>query len=185
MPPPDAVIVTLVLPAGTCALAVRVKVLDIVPTGIVTGEKAAVNHDGSPDAVSDTGKLNPPLTLNCTVVVTFAPALTDTVAGDKLIWNDGVDVLASLQCPTITAASTDPSPVAGSYPVPAAYPAAPGTLLLPAVTSWNTAAPPPACFVASVYSAGFAFPIRAADRCTVNAIRPANDGAATDVPETV
>src|SRR5262249_4961188 len=78
----------------------------------------------------------------------------------------------ALQFTAIANASTDPSPVARSYPVPALNPLstptlpAPveqlglpplhGTAIVPVVTSWKTA---PDC-PARLYSRGFGFPLR-------------------------
>ena len=78
MPPPDAVIVTLLLQDAACVLAFSVRVLDVDPAGMVLGEKLAVTPVGRPLAESATGALNPPLKLSVTGVFTYPPALTDT-----------------------------------------------------------------------------------------------------------
>jgi hypothetical protein len=51
-------------------------------------------------------------------------------------------VTLSFQWLTSSSASTEPRPLAASYPGPALKPATPGTELFPVVTSWKTLAPP-------------------------------------------
>jgi hypothetical protein len=119
-PPPDAVIVTAVLPAAAWVLAFRVRVLAVEPAGIVAGEKPAVTPAGNPLAESATAALNPPLTLRDNAEVPLAPLDTVTDAGEALNWNAGTGgPVESLQWLTMLAASTEPSPVARSYPAPA------------------------------------------------------------------
>ena len=84
IPPPVAVIVIVALVEGACAVAVSVSVLDVDPAAIVTGAQDALSHEGRPEADNDAADVNPPVLLNCTVAVVFAPAFTETVAGEML-----------------------------------------------------------------------------------------------------
>src|SRR5579872_5110283 len=97
MPPPAALIVTPALPAGAFAVAVSVNVLDVDPAGIVAGERLAVTPGGRPLAERLTAALNPPLSVNFTDVDAVPPAVTETVAGVVLTWNEGLGVTTSLQ----------------------------------------------------------------------------------------
>jgi hypothetical protein len=61
---------------------VRVSVLVDEAAVRVADEKLAVRPDGTPPAERVTGELNPPLTVNCTATVAWAPATSETDAGE-------------------------------------------------------------------------------------------------------
>jgi hypothetical protein len=120
MPPPEAATVMAVLPAAACAPALKVRVLVVDPAGTVAGEKAAVTPAGSPLAESATAELNPAPGLRVSAADALAPRVIVTEPGDALTWNEGPTTVASLQWLTMMDASTEPRPVARSYPAPAA-----------------------------------------------------------------
>jgi hypothetical protein len=82
------------------------------------GVKVAVIPGGSPAAERDTGDEKPPDGVTETGAYAFCRWTIATV-DDVAIWNDPTGVDAAPQEFTSMAASTEPRPVAGSYPGPA------------------------------------------------------------------
>src|SRR5258706_3443992 len=115
---------------------------------IEAGLKPTVVPAGAPVALSETALLKPPETVVVIVDGPAVPCTRVTEVGDAAIVKFGVGAPAKLL--TKAVASTVPTPVTASYPVPQLKPVTPGTLLLPLVTSWNITVPPLAyCALAS------------------------------------
>ena len=113
---------------------------------------------------------------------------TDDVKGENQVY-EGASILgASATLPefhslTSTAPSTEPSPVARLYAAPPAVnPVTPGTLLFPNCVAWNGLRGASS----RGYSPALALPCPAPPwDCTTNAIIPANEGDAAEVPEMI
>src|SRR5215469_2852472 len=91
MPPPVAVMVTLVAPAAAVLLTVKVRVeLPLPGAAIEAALKLAVTPAGSPETESETAELKPPLTAVETVVLPELPWLTDRLAGEVLTLKSAV-----------------------------------------------------------------------------------------------
>lgn len=148
-PPPVAVMVSVEVPADALLPAVSVRTELPDPGAASIGLlNEAVTPGGNPLTESDTDESNPPLTETCALIWPLDPRATDREFAPTLRAMLGL-CTGAVQLVTRRLASTDPRPEAWSYPVPALNPVRPGTLLLPEVMSWNTAAPPPDCAVAS------------------------------------
>lgn len=93
-------------------LAVRVStsVSDTVPAA-----KLDVTPVGSPEAVNVTALLNPPVGAMVMVLVPVPPAATETLVGEADSVKLGVDAAANAVINALT--SSEPQPVASSYPV--------------------------------------------------------------------
>jgi len=132
-------------PGASGLLGIRVRTLLPAPgEAIDFGVKLAVRPEGSPLTDSEVAALSPPPTVVVTVVV--APVLasaTDELESVRVSVGVGAGVgAAAPHAVTNLSASTEPHPVVWSYPAVAVNPVTPGTLLLPVVMSWKTAAPP-------------------------------------------
>lgn len=135
-------------------------------------------------AVSATALFPVPLSVTLTVNVAVPPVWAEPELVDSLNAKSTPVVVCALpQSFTSITPSTDPRPVARLYVPPlAVYPVTPETLLFPEGVGWNG----PVDLPASAYSPGFASPCPLPPRdCTNNAINPANDGDAADVPAIV
>jgi len=84
-PPPLAVTVTFVVPAGALLLAVNVRVELPLPGAAIELElKLAVTPEGSPEADNETAELKPPLIVVEMVLLPELPWTTDRLAGMAL-----------------------------------------------------------------------------------------------------
>ena len=114
-PPVPVTTIGLVL---AIALAVAVTVIVTGAAAVMVGEEnVAVTPEGSPLAASVTGELKPPCALMVNVEAADPPGLT--VRLEEFDAREKFDALALLQLLTSRKASTEPSPVTKSYPVPA------------------------------------------------------------------
>src|SRR5271166_1308248 len=118
-PPPAALIVTLEVAAAACAVEFKVNMLAPDPPETLVGENVAVTPEGNPLAESVTEELNPDLGETVIEAVPLAPCLKESEVGAELNWKLGVVTEPFPQLLTSTAASTEPRPVAMSYPTPA------------------------------------------------------------------
>jgi hypothetical protein len=112
---PDVPVMVTVTGLGVAAaeeLAVRVStsVSDTVPAA-----KLDVTPVGSPEAVNVTALLNPPVGAMVMVLVPVPPAATETLVGEADSVKLGVDAAAYAVINALT--SSEPQPVASSYPV--------------------------------------------------------------------
>jgi hypothetical protein len=137
IPPPVAVSVSVAVPPAAWAPAAIVNTLDPDPGAEkLLDDKVAVTPAGAPLIASVTAPLNPPATRIVAVIVPLAPCIIVSAGAEIARFIDaGTVTIASLQYVTRLFAFTDPSPVAKSYPGADPYPATPGTVFDPLVTS--------------------------------------------------
>jgi hypothetical protein len=144
-PPAEADRVRFHEPAARVLAGVRVRTLVPDPGEAMDfGLKLAVKPEGSPMTERDVAELKPPPTAVVTLVVD--PVLASVIeAPERVNFRVGVGAGVAAAVPqevTRLSASTEPHPVDWSYPAAELNPVTPGTVLLPEVTSWKTAAAP-------------------------------------------
>lgn len=114
--------------------AISIVLLPVPAAAMLAGENVTVTPAGIPLALSAIGELSEPVT----VAETFTDeAAVDTALTAVLLSAScmvGV-LLPSFQWETSALTSTEPSPLARSYPAEALNPVSPGTELLPLVVS--------------------------------------------------
>ena len=84
----------------------------------MAGDKLAVNPGGNDAVDSATAALNPPLTATDTFRLPAPPCVTASPVEGALIWNEGMALAPLPHEFTRRLASTEPNPVAKSYPAP-------------------------------------------------------------------
>ena len=115
-PPPEPITAIGKLPVAAVAAAAIVKVTGL-PALALDEENVTVTPAGAPAAESVTGVAKPFCGVRLTPAVIDEPCETVTLAG--LAESVKFEARPLLQLLTSRNASTDPSPVTGSYPVPA------------------------------------------------------------------
>jgi hypothetical protein len=118
-PPPEALMVMLDVAATACAVAFKVSRLAPDPPETLAGENVAVTPVGNPLAERATAELNPDLGETVIEAAALAPCLMVTEVRDALNWKPGLETEPPPQLLTSREASTEPRPVAISYPTPA------------------------------------------------------------------
>ncbi len=121
---------------------VRERTPAVVSAGF-PGRNSAVTPAGRPATatVATASASTVPFWYSARFTTTLPPAGRTGVAGFAPRVKSVVPGAGAGSADASAAASTEPRPVAASYPGPAAYPVSPGTELLPVVTSWKAGEP--------------------------------------------
>jgi len=119
-PPPLADTVTFVVPVVAVLLAVKVRVeLPVPGAASEVGLKAAVTPEGNAEVASEIAALKPPLTEVAIMLLPELPCVTDTLVGEALKLNAGVEVAVTVRGIVKVCVIPPPLPLTVTLVVPA------------------------------------------------------------------